>query len=448
MNLSFNTPFITEEECLYLEELILKKSQGEDIFIQINDNNNTLSRFSENQICQNIDKKRFNLTITSYFGKKSASASTNQKDIDSVLHTLKQSEELAHFAPEDPEWVNMLPPQNYDERIPAFIEKTATISPLETGNIIKEVCQNVKKIKGEASGILSTNSNIKAIANSQGLRGYNKTTEANFSLTVKIKDGSSWESHIAYNIDQLPIKEITENVLKKALFSCNPREIKPGIYPVIFSPCAFGNLLPWLIGNLDARAADEGRSFMTLRDKNNQIIGNKVGELLFNPLINIARNPAHNLLQTETFFNNGLPNNYLDIIKNGIPQTLSYSRYWAKEKNKKANGYFTSLVMAGDNNTIEDLISSTEKGIFVNRTWYINIVNPRTLEITGMTRDGTFWIEDGKLAYPIKNFRFNHSLPNLLRDGEALSQVQRFGNNIVPGIKVKAFNFSSISDSI
>jgi predicted Zn-dependent protease len=136
------------------------------------------------------------------------------------------------------------------------------------------------------------------------------------------------------------------------------------------------------------------------------------------------------------------------VIKDGIPQTLSYSRYWAQHKGKEPTGALFPIVMSGTDQSLADLIASTERGILVNRSWYVRYVNPKTLEVTGMTRDGTFWIEDGQIAYPIKNLRFNQNLPEMLRDVDALSQVQRVDNSVVPGVRVKAFNFSSVTDSV
>ena len=162
----------------------------------------------------------------------------------------------------------------------------------------------------------------------------------------------------------------------------------------------------------------------------------------------MQRNPSYPLLQSSTFFNDGMKKDDLEIIKAGIPQTLFYSRYWAQKQGKTATGGMSPIVMLGSNQSLEDLIAQTERGILVSRAWYVRYVNPRTLEVTGMTRDGTFWIEQGKIAYPIKNMRFNQCLPELLAHVEALSSVERYGNTVAPGVKVKAFNFSSITDSV
>jgi predicted Zn-dependent protease len=439
---------LDENEAISLIEFALQKSQAEGVFVSLNASESSLSRFSENQISQNISKNRFSLTITSYFGKRSASASTTELDEDAIAQTIKSSEDLARVAPEDPEWVPLLEPQSYEQRLPAFDETTATLSPIARGEIVKRVCSLCRQAGTDGSGTLSTEASVRAIANSLGLRAFNRTTEADFSVTARLSNGSSWNSRTAWALNALPVEAMTERVIDRAIASCHPQAIEPGIYPVVFDAAAFASILPWVIWNLDARSADEGRSFMSLVDESGHPIGNRVGEQIFNSLVQVQREPAHLLLRSGTFFDNGLANQYLDIIKNGVPQTLSYSRYWAQKKGKPPTGLMSPIVMAGSEQSISDLIAQTERGIFVSRAWYVRYVNPRTLEVTGMTRDGTFWIENGKLAYPIKNLRFNQCLPQMLQDIEAVSQVQRFDSAVVPGVKVKAFNFSSVTDSV
>jgi predicted Zn-dependent protease len=437
-----------EDETLSLIESAIAQSEAEGVFVSLNASESSLSRFSENQIGQNVSKNRFNITITSYFGKRRASASTTEFDADAIAQTIKRSEELASVAPEDPEWVPLLEPQTYEQRLPAFDEATALLSPLERGEIVKQVCFACRQAGTEGSGSLSTSASVQAIGNSLGLRAYNRETEADFSVTSRIENGSSWGSRTGFAIAHIPIEEITERVIKRAIASRNPSAIEPGIYPVVFDAAAFCSILPWVIWNMDARAADEGRSFMSRMDENGHPAGNRIGESMFSPLVQVQRHPTHPLLQSGTFFDEGLSNHYLDIIKDGIPQTLSYSRYWAQEQGKQPTGSMSPIVMAGSEQNLSDLIAQTERGILVNRAWYVRYVNPRTLEVTGMTRDGTFWIEDGQIAYPIKNLRFNQCLPDMLRDIEAISSVQRFDSTVVPGVKVKAFNFSSVTDSV
>ncbi len=443
MSTTTQTRFLNQDQALSLIDSIVKQSEAEGVFVSISGRESALSRFGENQISQNVSKNQFQITITSYFDQSSASASTTDLNPDSISATIKRSQDLARFAPKDPEWIPLLEPQIYDDRTPAFDEYTATISPLAKGEIIKQVCHQAKNHGVEGSGTLSTNVVMRALGNSCGLKAYDTGTMADFSFTARIENGSSWNNRSAWSIQDLPIEAITEKVIQRGKDSRNPQEIQPGVYPVIFDAAAMSDLLSFVIWNMNARSADEGRSFMSADEG-----GNKVGEKLFSPLVQVQRNPAHPLLQFNRFNGEGLSNSYLDLIKDGIPLTLNYSRYWAKQQNKAPTGGFYPIVMTGSNQTISDLIAQTEKGILISRAWYVRYVNPKTLEVTGMTRDGTFWIENGKIAYPIKNMRFNQSLPDMLRDVEAVSQVQRFGDLVVPGVKVKAFNFSSITDSI
>jgi len=431
-----------KEQALSLIEKVIKQSVAEGVFVSISAGEETLSRFSENQITQNVSSNRFNLSITSYFGKKSATASTTDLDPDAVTTTIRNSEELAQIAPEDPEWVPLLEPQVYEQRTPAFDETTATLSPLKRGEIIQQVCAASTKAGAAGSGTLSTQAYLRAIGNSRGLSACNQLTEADFSFTAKIDGGSSWSRRTASAFNQLPIEELTEKVISQAFASRHPREVSPGNYPVIFAGAAFVELLRWVIWNLDARAADEGRSFMSRTD------GNRLGEAMFSPLIQVQRYPGHPLLQLGTFGGEGLSRFSTSLITDGVPKTLSYSRYWANKQGKQPTGMLSPIVMDGSDRSLSDLIAETERGIFVSRAWYVRYVNPKTLVVTGMTRDGTFWIENGQIAYPIKNLRFNQSLPEMMRDVDALSSVERYGSTVAPGARVRTFNFSSVTDSV
>ncbi len=448
MTITTSSTLITPEAALEIIESTIAQSQAEDVFVGLSCSESALSRFSENQIGQNITKNKFNLTITSYFGKRSASASTTEFEPEAISETLRRSENLARFAPEDPESVELLPPQTYESRMPAFDLQTANLSPLARGEIVREVCSLSKDAGINGSGTLSTDVALYAIGNSQGLLVYDRATEADFSFTARQDNGSSWNNRTAWGIEQLPIAEITESVIQKAIASRNPRTIEPGDYTVIFEPAAMSSLLPWVIWNLDARAADEGRSFMSRIDETGKPRGNRIGEALFSSIVEVRRNPAHPFLQSGRFFSDGLSNSYLDIITQGVPQTLAYSRYWAKERSTQPTGAMYPIVMIGSSQSIDDLIASTERGILVSRAWYVRYVNPRTLEVTGMTRDGTFLIKNGRIAHPIKNLRFNQSLPEMLANIKSVSTSQRCGSNVIPGCQVDNFHFSSITDSI
>ncbi|HIK28367.1 MAG: TldD/PmbA family protein [Oscillatoriaceae bacterium SKW80] len=448
MTIATAQTIISEEEALSIIESVIKQSAAEGVFVSISAGEENISRFSENQISQNVSKKQLRLTVTSNFGNRQASASTTEINAEAIAETVRRSEELARIAPEDPEWMPLLEPQNYEQRKPGFDAATATLSPLVRGEIVKKVCDRSAKAGVKGCGTFSTEISLQAIGNSLGLRASERTTKADFSFTARLEDGSSWDHRTAISTEELPIEEITEQQIEKALASRHPREISPGTYPVILSGAAFAELLSWVVWNLDARAADEGRSFMSRIDATGSPVGNRLGEQMFSPLVQLQRYPAHPLLQSSTFFSDGLSNYYLEIIKNGIPQTLYYSRYWGKNKGFAPTGILSPIVMIGSDKNLSQLIAETERAILISRAWYVRYVNPRTLEVTGMTRDGTFWIEDGAIAFPIKNLRFNQVLPDMLRDIDALGTPQRFGNNVVPEVRVRAFNFTSLTDSI
>ncbi len=447
MVLTITEQLISQEAALTIVDEAIANSEAEGVSIYLSSSEAVLSRFSENQISQNIHKNKFTLSVTSYFGRQSASASTTELDSESINAALRRSEDLAQFAPEDPEWIELLSKQVYEDRQPAFDESLSNFSPLQRGEIIKQVCDRAKQAKVDGSGTLSSNIGLTAIGNSAGLRAAQQSTDANFSFTARQDNGSSWSKLSAWDLASLPILATSAKTIERAIASRNPQAIEPGKYTVIFESQAMASLLPWVIWNLDARAADEGRSFMSRTDDEGNI-HNRLGEKLFSPLLQVQRDPAHPLLQSGTFFGNGLPNNHLKIIADGVPQTLSYSRYWAKQKATQPTGGMYPIVMQGSERSTEDLIASTEKGILVTRAWYVRYINPRTLEVTGMTRDGTFLIENGKISHPVQNLRFNQSLPEMLENIVEVGKSQRCGGSVIPVCKVDNFNFSSVTDSV
>lgn len=336
MTATTSPAFLSEDRALALLDSTVKMSSAEGVFVSIYTGEESLSRFSENQIGQNISKTVFKLSITSYFANKSASVSVTEFDEGAIASAVARSEELARIAPPDPEWMPLLPPPTYDAREPAFDEATATVSPLARAEMVRQACAIASQAGTEASGTLSAKASLYAIASSTGLRACNRTTEADFSLTARTGDGSSWTETTAWSICQLPVAQLAEQVVDRALASRQPRAIPPGVYPVILDGAAFAKLVAWVIWGLDARAADEGRSFMSVADASGKPAGNRAGERMFSPIVQVQRDPAHPLLRSGTFFGDGLGNNYLEIVKDGAPQTLAYSRYWAAQKGKEA----------------------------------------------------------------------------------------------------------------
>ncbi|WP_448561728.1 TldD/PmbA family protein [Trichothermofontia sp.] len=438
----------SEDQALALIDTVLAESAADAAFVSFSMGEEALSRFSENQMSQNLSRTHLRVTVTSSFGQRSAASATSDLDLDSLRKTLRRSEDLARIAPVDPEWVPPLPPQDYGDRRAAFDDATAGLSPIARGQLIQAVCQRCQQAGVEGSGTLSTEATLLAIGNSLGLRAVGRWTEASFNLTARVEDGSAWDYRTAWAWETLPVTELTEQVITKAVRSRQPRDLAPGIYPVILTGAAFADLLSYVIWNLDARSADEGRSFISRMDAKGQPVGNYLGEPLFSPLVTLCRDPGHPLLQTLPFSREGLPHPPLPLIEAGIPKNLAYSRYWAMRQGRPPTGSLFPVVMVGSDQSLEDLIAQSDRAVLMSRAWYVNPVNSRTLEVTGMTRDGTFWIEQGQIVYPIKNLRFNQRLPDMLRDVDALGTSERFGSLVVPPVRVKAFHFSSRTDSV
>jgi predicted Zn-dependent protease len=281
--------------------------------------------------------------------------------------------------------------------------------------------------------------------NSKGLYAYNKDTDVSFSVTTRNQagTGSGYVSNSFNDISKLDTLALTKIAAGKANGSAGARAIEPGKYTVILEPLAASDMLSNLVRGFDARGAEEGRSFMSKKGG-----GTRLGEQLFNEQVNIYSDPFNAELPGATWNGDGLPVERTSWVEKGVVKNLSYSRFWAQKKGVKAIPGAGRIIMEGGSASLEDLIKSTEKGILVTRFWYIRSVDPQTLLLTGLTRDGTFYIENGKIMFPIKNFRFNESPIIMLNNVEALGKAERNGNMIVPPMKIRDFTFSSLSDAV
>jgi predicted Zn-dependent protease len=240
--------------------------------------------------------------------------------------------------------------------------------------------------------------------------------------------------------------------MEKALQSRNAKAIEPGKYTVILEPNAAADLLGLMIGGMNARQADEGRSYLSKKGG-----GTKLGEKIVDERVNIYTDPWNAEVPVGNWANGGMSRKKMDLIKNGTVANLIYDRYWASQKNAEPTPFPGNRIMEGGNASIEDMIKDTKKGVLVTRFWYIRAVDPQTLLYTGLTRDGTFYIENGKIKHPIKNFRFNESPIIMLNNLETLGKQMRVasgggpgggGSSLIPAMKIRDFTFSSLSDAV
>jgi predicted Zn-dependent protease len=243
--------------------------------------------------------------------------------------------------------------------------------------------------------------------------------------------------------------KLSQVAAQKATGSVTAKAIEPGKYTVILEPAAGIVLLEQLYGGLDARSADEGRSFLSKAGG-----GTKLGEKLVDERVNIYSDPQDPRLPGSTWNGDGRPQEKMSWIEKGVVKNLAYSRYWAQKKGVKAIPFPGPVIMEGGTASLEELIKSTEKGILVTRLWYIRPVDPQTLLYTGLTRDGTFYIENGQIKFPIKNFRFNESPVIMLNNLDTLGRTERTmsvesnQSCLIPPMKIKEFTFTSLSDAV
>jgi predicted Zn-dependent protease len=441
---------LTKEEAQALLKKVLSYSKADECEVNLSGTDSANIRYARNSVSTSAKVSQTQLIVSSSFGKKSGVATINEFDDASLEKVVRRSEELAQLAPENPEYVSFLGPQNYAEA-KTYIPATANITPRLRSDLVAESLKVAKDGKAIAAGFLEDNNGYSAMMNSKGLFAYNTSTNTNFSVTVRTEDGrgSGYATRGYNDITKLDTKRATQIATEKALKSAEAKAIEPGKYTVILEPAAVAVLLENIFFRLDARQADEGRSFLSKAGG-----GTRLGEKLVDERVNIYSDPLNPELPTSTWNGDGRPQEKVSWIEKGVIKNLSYSRYWAEKKGVKAIPGPDAAIMEGGTKSLEELIAGTKKGVLVTRLWYIRDVDPQSLLLTGLTRDGTFYIENGKIQYPIKNFRFNESPIIMLNNLEELGKVERTvsvesnQNYLLPPLKVRDFTFSSLSDAV
>lgn len=402
-------------------------------------------RFARNTVSTSGGSDTLSLNIRSSFGRRSGAVSINEFDDASLERGVRRAEELARLSPEDPEFVEQLGPQTYLEP-KAYSERTAALTQEDR---VKAAAASIGICKRDGltgAGFYSDSASFTALANSSGLVGYQKRTDIDFTITTRTDDGLGSGYGIADFNDAslLDAGAITEVAAQKALRSREARAIEPGKYTVLLEPAAGVTLLNLMIGAMDARQADEGRSFLSKAGG-----ASRLGEKIVDERVQIYTDPLNPELPGNKWAQDGRPLQRVDWIKDGIVQNVYSSRYWARKKGRGEGLPPTrGLIMAGGDASLAEMIKGVKRGILVTRLWYIRAVDPQTLLNTGLTRDGTFFIENGEIKYPVKNFRFNESPVIMLNNLEALGKPQRVENSLVPPMVVRDFTFSSLSDAV
>jgi len=442
---------LSRDQAQNLIERVVKLSKADAIQVNVGGGYSTNVRFADNRISTAGAVSNTGLTVQSSFGPKHAAIQTNDLSDESLERAVRQSEALAKLAPDDPEAMPPLPPQQYEQGR-NFFESTANVDPAaraEAARLAIEPCRAAGDLK--AAGFLLTGIGAGAVGNNKGLFAFQRSTSSNYTLTVRTTDGtgSGWAGADHPDWSQLDVKGVAQRAIEKARLSRNPSAIEPGRYTVVLEPQAVGDLVQLLAFALDARSADEGRSAFSKQGG-----GTKIGEKVTDERATLFSDPTDAQLLSNVFDGQGLAARRQVWIENGVLKKLTYSRFWAQKKNTTPDAGTNAVKLAGGEASVEDLIKSTQRGVLVTRLWYLRQVDPRTVLYTGLTRDGTFLIENGKISRAVKNMRFNESPLFMLNNLEALGRAVRVagtesgGDVVMPALKVRDFNFTSLSDAV
>lgn len=444
---------LTRDEMKAITDRVLAMSRAEACRVNASSGLRANTRFAANQFSTGGESVNATVSIRSTFGRRSAVVSTNVLDDEGLRRAAESSEALARLAPEDAEAMPELEPQSYRE-VPAFFDRTASLDAAGRAEAAMAVLGPSRREGLQAAGFLAQNAGSFAVANSRGLFGYHRSTAFAYTTTVRTADGtgSGWAGTSHNDWRAARPSELAATALRKARDSRNPVAIEPGRYTVILEPTAVANLVQLLALAMGARQADEGRSFFSKRGG-----GNKIGEQIVDQRVTLFADPWDADLLAPPFSGDGLPGERVVWIENGVVRNLNYDRFWAQRQDVRPTGGAAGLKMLGGDASIDDLVRSTDRGVLVTRFWYIRGLDPRTVLYTGLTRDGTFLIENGHLTQPLKNFRFNESPVTMLANLEMLGRPVRVSASesgdigaavVVPAIKTRDFNFQSVSDAV
>jgi len=441
---------LTEAQAKAILDKVIKLSKADECTAQLSGSIDGNIRFALNNVSTSGIVDNTELAVQVAFGKRVGIATINEFDDASLERVVRRAEDLARLAPENPEFIPAVQKQNYQPS-PTFSESTAAIDPEFRAKVAAD---SIAPCKGHgliAAGFLEDGQSFTAIANSNGNFGYQRGTRFDYTCTVRTEDGrgSGWVGRNLKDAADFKADQDIRIAMRKASESSEAKALEPGKYTVILEPAAAAGLISFMMNFFDARQADEGRSFLSKKGG-----GNKLGEQVYDPRVNITADPWHPGAPVLPWDEEGLPREKMAIVENGKIANLNYSRFWAQKNGKRAIGEPGNLLMAGGDKSIADLVRTTEKGILVTRTWYIRMVDPQTVLLTGLTRDGTFYIENGQIKYPVKNFRFNESPVIMLNNIDELGKPVRVAGDessfvmMIPPMRLRDFTFTSLSDAV
>ncbi len=456
---------LTREAARGIFERIQKFSSADEVEVLIAGGRSALTRFANNTIHQNVAEQNWVVSVRSSFGQRTARATTNKLDDESLRRAVRASEEIARVTEADPDLLPMVaPPEAGSTLAPSrHFAETAEVEPEQRAQSVQRMVAVAQKNKLTAAGIFSTSESLEAVFNSRGLNAFHAQTSAEISVTMLGDDSSGWQKANSPDVRHLDPARLAETAARKALESVHPRELAPGKYTVILEPAAVLDIVGFMFWDFGGMAILDQRSFLN----------NRIGKQIFGSNITIADDVTHPMQSGAPFDGEGMCRQRVALVEQGVVKRLVYARATAaRMKNSEhaaavgpiaptGHGFPLpnemgeapmNIVLAGDGapHSLEEMIRSTERGILVTRLWYIREVDPYEKILTGMTRDGTFLVENGRLAGGVRNFRFNESLLAMLSNVEQMGEPVRASGEesfdmVVPAMKVREFNFTEVT---
>jgi predicted Zn-dependent protease len=440
----------SDAELHLLAERVFQLSDADETEVRIDVVADALTRFANNTIHQNVAEKALSVSIRTVFDGRTARAATNKTDDDSLRRALSASAALARSQPKNPGLLPMPGPQKY-AKVERYFPSTAAATPQDRALAVAEVTAFAQKNKQTAAGIFATGASVSALANSRGLFASHRQTRAEFSVTILEQDSSGWAKFSAPDRAEVHPQELARRASEKCAASRKPREVEPGRWTVILEPAAVLDLVGFLFYDFAGTAVLDQRSCFNKRmDK--QVMGENV---------TIHDDVAHPLQSGPAFDGEGLPRQSVLLVDRGVPRNLVYARATARKVKTRPTGHGLplpnqdgeapfNLVFAGGTTPLETMIATTDRGILLTRLWYIREVDPYEKILTGMTRDGSFLVENGRISTGLRNFRFNQNILEMLSNvGQMGPAVRAAGEEsfemVVPAMKVRDFHFTEVT---
>src|ERR1700680_5127882 len=441
---------LSDAEMRRIADRVFKFSDADETEVEIGMISDALTRFANTTIHQNAAEQVLAVSVRTVLDSRTARATTNKTDDDSLRRVVETSKSLARSQPRNPDLLPVPGAQKYTKAA-RYYENTAYATPADRARTVARVTQMAEKNKQTAAGIFSTGVTQTAIANTRGLFASHRQTRAEFSITILESDSSGWAKANSPDLDCIGPAGMAQSASEKSAASRQPGEAAPGSWTVILEPSAVLDLVGSLFYDFAGTAMLNQRSCFTKR----------MGKRVLGENITLHDDAYHPLQSGAPFDGEGIPRQKILLVDKGVPTNLVYSRATAKKMKAKPTGHGFSLpndmgeapmnLVFGDGKaSVDEMVRSTERGILVTRLWYIREVDPYEKVLTGMTRDGTFLVQDGKVAGGLRNFRFNQGILELLANVEMMGPAvgaagEESFEMVAPPMKVRDFHFSEVT---